>query len=62
MSAPAAATDGAPGGTADWITPDLIADTLDTWQSHFPEALTADDAVEILINTARLLDALEPDP
>ncbi len=51
-----------PDGAPDWITPDLIVDTLNTWQSHFPEALTAEDAVEILLNVARFLDAMEFDP
>ncbi len=50
-----------PDDAPDWITPDLIADTLNTWQSHFPEALTAEDAVEILLNVARLFDAMEFD-
>ena len=51
-----------PAGAPDWITADLIADTLDTWQPHFPEALTVDDALEILLDAARLIDFLESEP
>jgi len=48
-----------PVGTPAWITPLLIADTLDAWQPHFPKALTTEDAVEILLQVGQLFDALE---
>ena len=61
MQADGAARVSVPGGSPDWITSDLIAETRNTWQSHFPEALTAEDAVEILVNVARFLDVMEFD-
>lgn len=48
-----------PDGTPGWITPELIAATLNHWQSYYREVLTEEDAVEILLNTAHLLDLLE---
>jgi hypothetical protein len=48
-----------PAGTAAWITPELVISTLDTWQSHFPKALTVEEAIEIVMNVGHLFDALE---
>jgi len=48
-----------PPGVPSWITVDLIVDTIQTWQPHYRGVLTAMDAVEILMNTARLFGALE---
>lgn len=48
-----------PAGAPAWVTPELIRSTLDCWQSHFDEALTPEDALEILLNAAHLLDQLE---
>lgn len=45
-----------------WITPDLIRDTLQTWQPHYGDALTEADAVTILQSVGRLIDALEDSP
>ncbi|MFW6039433.1 MAG: hypothetical protein ACOC9P_03045 [bacterium] len=50
-----------PAGAPTWVTPELIGATLDCWQSHYHEALTPEDALEILLNTAHLLDLLEED-
>lgn len=45
-------------GLPDWITPELIAETLDVWQPRYDKQLTDDDAVEILQGVAALLDAI----
>lgn len=41
-----------------WITPDLIAETIEVWQPKYAQALTEQDAIEILLNVAALFDAL----
>jgi len=43
-------------GTPRWITEELIADTLRVWQPYYKEALTVDDAVEILVNVTNLFE------
>lgn len=48
-------------GLPDWITPDLVAETIDVWQSRYDKQLTDRDAIEILLGTAALLDALGED-
>ncbi len=45
-----------PSGVPDWITPELVQDTLDTWQAYYRQALTESDAVEILRAVGRFLD------
>jgi hypothetical protein len=47
-----------PAGAPAWITVDLIADTIATWQPYFREALTAEDALEILQDVGHLIDIL----
>ncbi len=42
----------------DWITPELIAETLDVWQPHYSKRLTDEDAIEILRSVGQLFDAL----
>jgi hypothetical protein len=41
-----------------WITPELIAETLTTWQPYYPEPLTNDDAVEMLLTIGNLYRVL----
>jgi hypothetical protein len=48
-----------PPGTPTWITPALIASTLDVWQPHFAKPLTTADAIDILSDVGRLMDILE---
>jgi hypothetical protein len=48
-----------PAGMPSWITPELIADTIETWQPYSASTLTPDDAVEILQNVGHLADVLE---
>ena len=44
-----------------WITDDLIADTISTWQPYYNTPLTEQDAIEMLVNVGRLFDMLEAD-
>ncbi len=41
----------------DWMTPELIAETLGVWQPHYPKRLTDEDAIEILRSVGQLFDA-----
>lgn len=50
--------DSIPDGAPSWITSELIANTLDTWQPYYAERLTVDDAVAILQAVGRLADVL----
>ncbi len=52
---------GAPvsGGAPRWVTPELVADTIKTWQPYYAHPLTAGDALEILLLVANLMDVLE---
>ncbi len=47
-----------PAGHPPWITPELVRLTLRVWQRHYSRPLTVDDAVTIIQNAARLIDAL----
>lgn len=49
-----------PPGAPKWITPDDIEETIRVWQPSYRQLLSADDALEILINTRNLLDVLFP--
>jgi hypothetical protein len=53
------ATESVPAGAPAWITPALIASTLDVWQPHFAKPLTTADAIDILSDVGRLMDILE---
>ena len=45
-----------PAGTPAWVTPDLIEQTIISWQPYYRARLTADDAVTIILNAGRLID------
>ena len=45
-------------GIPSWITPELIADTIRTWQRYYTEPLTAKDAVGILVSVGNLFASL----
>ena len=47
-----------PAGTPDWITAELIEQTIRVWQPRYDATLTVDDAVTMLINVGRLYRAL----
>jgi len=47
------------GGLPAWITPELLALTVEVWQPYYHTPLTTDDAIGILQNVGRLVDVLE---
>lgn len=47
-----------PVGTPDWITAELIEKTICTWQPYYPELLTPEEAVTMILNVGRLFDVL----
>ena len=49
-----------PPGAPKWITGNEIEDTLRVWQRYYRQLLTADDALEILINVHNLFDVMFP--
>ena len=51
-----------PNGAPTWVTPELIADTLDVWQPYYQTPLTVDDALEMLLGAANLLRVLATHP
>lgn len=51
-----------PAGSPSWVTAEIIADTIATWQPYFREALTAEDALEILQDVGHLVDILGNGP
>jgi len=46
-------------GKPVWITPELVEETLQTWQPYYNQELSECDAVEILQSVARLIDAVQ---
>lgn len=50
-----------PGGAPRWVTEELIAHTIRYWQQYTEKPLTSDDALEILLNTGRLVEYLISD-
>lgn len=48
-----------PQGSPDWVTSDLIAQTIETWAPYYNDNLTPDDALEILMAVDRLFAVLE---
>jgi len=50
--------DDRPRGTPAWITSDLIADTITTWQPYYAEPLTIDEAIAIIEGVGRLMESL----
>jgi hypothetical protein len=47
-----------PAGSPAWITAELVERTIAVCQPHYPQRLTPNDAVEILINMGRYFDLL----
>lgn len=47
-----------PAGTPDWITVELIEQTIRVWQPYYAELLTAEEAVTMILNVGRLFDVL----
>jgi len=42
-----------------WITDELVADTLKTWQPFYARRLTRNDAIEMLLAAGNLIDCLD---
>lgn len=42
----------------EWVTPELLESTLETWQPYYEGRLTSADALEILLRVGQLVDAL----
>ena len=51
-----------PSGAPDWVTAELIAYTIEVWQPYYQYRLTADDALEMLLNAGQLLRVLADSP
>ena len=51
-----------PAGTPEWITPQLIAETIRVWQPYYREVLTPEEAVTMIRNVGRLYQALSSEP
>ena len=47
-----------PAGTADWITAELIQQTIHVWQPYYAGVLTPEEAVTMIQNVGRLYQAL----
>jgi hypothetical protein len=50
-----------PAGSPEWITEDLLRDTIETWQPYYSTRLTELEAVEILQRVGTLLDTITGD-
>jgi len=48
-----------PKGAPSWVTPELIADTIEVWQPDCGYVLTPEDALEIIISFDQLVGTLE---
>jgi len=48
-----------PPGCPDWITPELIEETVDVWSPYYPNQSTEADAVEILRTVGMLCGVKE---
>lgn len=47
-----------PAGTPDWVTPELLAETLEVWLPYHPDGLTEEEALTILLNIGGVLSIL----
>ena len=47
-----------PDGAPKWVTPDLIERTINVFQPKYNKPLTAEDSLEIILNTVHLFDLL----
>ena len=55
----ASASASVPAGAQEWITAELIGDTIATWQPYYAEPLTEQEALEMLLHVGLLRDLLE---
>jgi hypothetical protein len=47
-----------PAGTPDWITAELIEQTIRVWQPFYGEVVTPEEAVTMILNVGRLYEVL----
>ena len=47
-----------PAGAPDWITPELVEETIRVWQPYYKDVLTPEEAVTMILDVGRLFDAL----
>jgi hypothetical protein len=47
-----------PAGTPDWITAELIEKTILAWQPYYEAVVTPEEAVTMIMNAGRLIQAL----
>jgi hypothetical protein len=43
-----------------WVTDDLIETTLKVWQPYYDAPLTREDAIDMILATSQLFNALAP--
>ena len=43
-----------PAGAPKWVTPELMADTISTWQPYYPTQLTPEQALAVVLRAALL--------
>lgn len=51
-----------PDGAPPWVTPSLVADTIEFVRESTGHELTADEAVEFAMSFAQVSDLLQPQP
>lgn len=47
-----------PAGTPDWITAELIEETIRVWQPFYVELVTPEEAVAMILSVGRLYGVL----
>ncbi len=47
-----------PAGTPDWITAELIEQTIRVWQPYYEATLTPEEAVTMILTVGRLYQVL----
>jgi len=47
-----------PAGAPDWITAELVEETIRVWQPFYREVVTPEEAVTMILNVGRLYEVL----
>jgi hypothetical protein len=47
-----------PAGTPDWITTELVEQTIRVWQPYYQALVTPEEAVTMILHAGRLFQAL----
>lgn len=47
-----------PAGAPDWITPELVEETIRVWQPYYEAIVTPEEAVTMIQSVGRLYQAL----